>query len=282
MTCASGKEPWRREHFHTLGNPLMGGDRGELQNLRGEPANKCLEKEVERIHHRAECWQHFTVCDICLSACCGELVAGCWGLGFEDRAIGRGLGLRAMMKVCAAQTRDSREKSVPARGLRDHCCGDLPTLCACRQQDTASVNARGEMGCGLLSQRWTSRLAATKACARDGGQSSTADPRPRGWHDIHCSLHQAVSRQKSRPVPVRLGAAKGPSTWGQFPWGSRRPAWGCSNFLQVSAATGFPCTSQLRPPYRSLCPDWLSKWAPISRSFCLHCLGGEHTPDDSL
>ena len=134
-------------------------------------------------------------------------------MGFGDRAIGRGLGLRAMMKVCAAQTRDSREKSVPARGLRDHCCGDLPTLCACRQQDTASVNARGEMGCGLSSQRWTSRLAATRACARDGGQSSMADPRPRGWHDIHCSLHQAVSRQKSLPIPVQLGAAKGPSTW---------------------------------------------------------------------
>ena len=71
------------------------------------------------------------------------------------------------------------------------------------------MNARGEMGCGLSSQRWASTLAAAKARARDGGQSATADPRPRGWHDVHCSLHQAVSRQKSLPVPVLLGTAKG-------------------------------------------------------------------------
>lgn len=225
MTCASGRELWRREHFHTLANPLMGGDRGELQNLRGEPANRSLEKEVERIHHRPQCWQHFPVWDICLRACRGE-----WWLGVEARALeigplGEDWGWGPWWKPegpHAAQPRDSREKSVPAREVRDHCCGDLPTLWACRQEDTAFMNARGEMGWGLWSQRWASRLAATKARARDRGQSAMADPRPRGWHDVHHSLHQAASRQKSLPVPVLLGAAKGPSTWGQFPWGSRQ------------------------------------------------------------
>ena len=62
--------------------------------------------------------------------------------------------------------------------MRDRCCGGLPALRACRQQDTAFVNARGEMRCSLWSQRWASRLAATKASARDRWKVPRQSPAP--------------------------------------------------------------------------------------------------------
>ena len=55
-TCTSGREPWRRKSFHTLGSPFTGGDRGwaggKLQTHRGEQSNMGAEGKVERFLHR--------------------------------------------------------------------------------------------------------------------------------------------------------------------------------------------------------------------------------------
>lgn len=72
----------RREHFHTLANPLMGGDRGELQNLRGEPQTGPWKKK----------WKEFTT-DLSADStsqsetfvCVPAVVSGGWV--FEARAL---------------------------------------------------------------------------------------------------------------------------------------------------------------------------------------------------
>ena len=46
--------------------------------------------------------------------------------------------------LVTTELKESKEKSRPAREARDHCCGDLLTLCVCRCPDTIFTSARGD------------------------------------------------------------------------------------------------------------------------------------------
>ena len=52
-TCALGRKLGRKENFHTLGNSLMGGNRGVLQHLKGECSNRCLEGKTNNSPQRS-------------------------------------------------------------------------------------------------------------------------------------------------------------------------------------------------------------------------------------
>lgn len=76
------------------------------------------------------------------------------------------------------------------------------------------------------------------------GQSAMADPAPEVGMTSTTASTKLSAGKSHCPRLCYLALPRDSRPGASFP-GEQTTPWGCTNFLQVSAATGFPCTSQL-------------------------------------
>ena len=96
---------------------------GEIQNLRGEQSNRCVEGKMERISLRGLCWT-------ALPSQKGAHSPTAAGDGLGARAQALGVDLRGRTRVDGHEDTlrgwcskgELREKPRPTRGASDHCC----------------------------------------------------------------------------------------------------------------------------------------------------------------
>ena len=197
------------------------------------------------------------------------------------------------------QLRESRDKLGLARETRNHCHGDLLTLCACRLQDPTLMSAIAGWAVAVdcdprgRHARWPQpRLAMSARCRtshncilqsqsgkhRLGGHCQSLQNCQRQRTRCCCSpnsrshsYHQAVSRHWLLPTPswepMQLGSDEGPTVWGHLTWGSAWSTSDCSNFPQALDTAGTLCTPKLCPQYFPLL-SLTAQICPNKHYFC--------------
>ena len=185
------------------------------------------------------------------------------------------------------------------KGLVQHSRG-TPGKSLCQPERWEIVAVGAFQLCVLADSRtlpsWMPEVRCAAVCGPRGGQAGWLPPKQVP------EIGGKVPRQSPAPevgmtstmAPTKLSAGKSHCLYLCCLALPRDPRPGASS---PGGADNLP--EAVVTPYRSLRPQVFlalpncirhitpsaqtdCKWALISRSFCLHCLGGEHTPEDGL
>ena len=269
---------WKRKFLHTGKSPY-GGDRRVLLNLRGgECSSKCMENQVERIHHGDQCRPALPSGTFVRPP--QQVGARCWSSDFRGRPQaedwGRLLG-RYSGGASTTQLRETREKPGPVREPRDLCCRDPLTPFTHNLQNTTFTRARSRVGCGsgLRPQRQPSLLATNhhknpRESKRRGTVTSIWNPKDEqtGWLlPRHTQVLEVGDKTLLQSLTSEVGMT-GLKLW-YLPVG----LYCCRHSPHVPVVSAGPLTAPR--PTEQVSPD-KPMLSPLS------CLGREQMPERGL